>query len=89
MANYMKEELLMPIGLAPINVDMKVLADEKTKKHLESLGILPNSSIRVISSVNGGVVIAIKALLSLDLSIRRFIIFRLVNANAATVINQI
>ena len=82
----------MPIGLAPINVDMKVvkvLADEKTKKHLESLGILPNSSIRVISSVNGGVVIAIKALLSLDLSIRRFIIFRLVNANAATAINQI
>ena len=53
----------MPIGLAPINVDMKVvkvLADEKTEKHLESLGILPNSSIRVISSVNGGVVIAIK-----------------------------
>ena len=63
----------MPIGLAPINVDMKVvrvLLDEKTKKHLESLGILVNSSIKVISSVNGGVVVAIKdGRLALDRSI--------------------
>ena len=63
----------MPIGLAPINTEMKVvrvLADEKTKKHLESLGILANSSIKVISSVNGGVVIAIKSgRLALDRSI--------------------
>ena len=53
----------MPIGLAPVNVEMKVvrvLADEKTKKHLESLGILTNSLVTVISSVNGGVVIAVK-----------------------------
>jgi len=73
MTNYLKEEQFMPIGLAPINVDMKVvkvLADEKTKKHLESLGILPNASIRVISSVNGGVVIAVKeGRLALDHSI--------------------
>lgn len=63
----------MPIGLAPINVDIKVvkvLADDKTKKQLESLGILPNASIRVISSVNGGVVIAVKeGRLALDRSI--------------------
>ena len=63
----------MPIALAPINVDMKVvrvLLDDKTKKHLESLGILVNSSIKVISSVNGGVVIAIKeGRLALDKSI--------------------
>ena len=63
----------MPIGLAPINVEMKVvrvLTDEKTKKHLESLGILVNSSIIVISSVNGGVVIAVKeGRLALDRSI--------------------
>ena len=63
----------MPIGLAPINVEMKVvkvLADEKTKKHLESLGILVNSSVTVISSVNGGVVIAVKeGRLALDRSI--------------------
>ena len=63
----------MPIGLAPVNTEMrvvKVVADEKTKKHLESLGILVNSLITVISSVNGGVVIAVKdGRLALDRSI--------------------
>lgn len=63
----------MPIGLAPTNVEMtvvKVLTDEKTKKHLESLGILVNSKITVLSSVNGGVVIAVKeGRLALDKSI--------------------
>ena len=63
----------MPIGLAPLNVDMKVvrvLLDDKTKKHLESLGVLVNSSIKVISSVNGGVVVAVKdGRLALDRSI--------------------
>ena len=63
----------MPIGLAPVNVEMKVvrvLTDEKTKKHLESLGILVNSSIKVISSVNGGVVVAVKeGRLALDRSV--------------------
>ena len=63
----------MPIALAPLNTDMKVvkiLVDEKTKKYLESLGILVNSIITVISSVNGGVVIAVKeGRLALDRSI--------------------
>jgi len=63
----------MPIALAPTNTQMKVvkiLTDEKTKKHLESLGILVNSLITVISSVNGGVVIAVKeGRLALDRSI--------------------
>ena len=63
----------MPIGLAPLNVEMRVvrvLVDDKTKKHLESLGILTNSLITVISSVNGGVVVAVKdGRLALDRSI--------------------
>ena len=63
----------MPIALAPTNIEMKVvrvLLDEKTKKHLESLGILVNSQITVISSVNGGVVVAVKeGRLALDRSI--------------------
>ena len=49
--------------LAPLNEEVrviKILADEKTKKHLESLGILVNSKLIVLSSVNGGVVVAIK-----------------------------
>ena len=63
----------MPIALAPINTEMKIvriLTDEKTKKHLESLGILVNSLITVISSVNGGVVVAVKnGRLALDHSV--------------------
>ena len=63
----------MPIALAPVNTEMrvvKILLDDKTKKHLESLGVLVNSSIKIISSVNGGVVIAIKeGRLALDRSI--------------------
>ncbi|MBO7614152.1 MAG: ferrous iron transport protein A [Bacilli bacterium] len=63
----------MPIGLAPTNKEMKIvriLADDKTKKHLESLGVLVNALITVISSVNGGVVIAVKdGRLALDRSI--------------------
>ncbi len=63
----------MPIILAPTNQEvtiLKVLADEKTKKHLESLGILANAKITVLSSVNGGVVVAIKdGRLALDRSI--------------------
>ena len=53
----------MPIMLAPLNQEVrvvKVLANDKLKKHLESLGILVNSHLTVISSVNGGVVVAIK-----------------------------
>jgi len=63
----------MPIALAPTNVEVKVvrvLTDEKTKKHLESLGILVNSTLTVISSVNGGVVVAVKdGRLAIDKSI--------------------
>lgn len=53
----------MPIMLAPINQEVrvvKILANDKIKKHLESLGILVNSRLVVLSTVNGGVVVAIK-----------------------------
>ena len=63
----------MPIALAPINTEMKIvkiLVDEKLKKHLASLGMNLNSTITVISSVNGGVVVAIKeGRLALDRSV--------------------
>jgi ferrous iron transport protein A len=63
----------MPITLAPINTDIRIvriLTDEKTKKHLEDLGININAIIKVLSSVNGGVVVAIKnGRLALDRSI--------------------
>ena len=63
----------MPITLAPLNTDIRIvriLTDDKTKKHLEDLGININAVIKVLSSVNGGVVVAIKnGRLALDRSI--------------------
>ena len=63
----------MPIALAPLNEEVtikKVLLDEKNKKHLESLGILPNAKVVVISSMNGGVILQVKeGRLALDRSV--------------------
>lgn len=53
----------MPIVLAPTGRDLKVvriLTDENTKKHLESLGITVNSIISVISSSGGSVICVVK-----------------------------
>ena len=63
----------MPIALAPINEEVRsfrVLAEEKKKKHLESLGVLVNAKVTVVSSMNGGVIIIVKdGRLALDRSI--------------------
>lgn len=53
----------MPISIAPLNKELRVIrvsSDPKVKKHLESLGILINSVVRVLSSDNGNVIIALK-----------------------------
>ncbi len=53
----------MPISIAPLNKELRVIrvsSDPKIKKHLESLGILLNSIITVLSSDNGNVIIALK-----------------------------
>lgn len=53
----------MPIVLAPQNTQLKIVrisSDEKTKKHLESLGITVNGEISVLSSSGGTVVCKIK-----------------------------
>ena len=53
----------MPIVFAPLNIDLRivrVLVDDKTKKHLESLGITVNGNIKVLSSSGGSVVCKIK-----------------------------
>lgn len=53
----------MPILLAPTNVNLKIVsisADEKTKKHLENLGITINGEISVLSSSGGTVVCKVK-----------------------------
>jgi ferrous iron transport protein A len=53
----------MPIVFAPLNQEMtimKLATDEKTKKHLESLGITINGKIIVLSSSGGCVVCMVK-----------------------------
>ena len=53
----------MPIVVAPTNVSvrvLKILTDEKTKKHLESLGITVNSELIVLSSSGGSIILKIK-----------------------------
>lgn len=53
----------MPVVLAPINTPLKIVrivADEKLKKHLESLGITVNGEITVLSASGGSVVCKIK-----------------------------
>lgn len=53
----------MPLVLAPIGQEMKIVkivADEKTKKHLSNLGIIEKSEITVISSAGGSAVCIVK-----------------------------
>ena len=53
----------MPLAIAPINVKFKVvkiLTEEKIKKHLGSLGITINSIIEVISHSDGNVICIVK-----------------------------
>lgn len=53
----------MPIVLAPLNVPLKVVkiaADDKLKKYLESLGITVDGELTVLSSSGGSTVCKIK-----------------------------
>ena len=63
----------MPIVIAPSNCLLrvtKILTDEKTKKHLESLGITINSNLVLISENGGNVIIQVKeSRLALDKTI--------------------
>ncbi len=52
----------MPLIIAPLNKPLrivKILADDKTKKHLESLGITINSEIEVVSN-SSSIVLKVK-----------------------------
>lgn len=69
----------MPIVIAPLDTELKIVriaADEKLKKHLESLGITVNGNITVLSSEGGTVVCMIKdgrIALDSDLSAKIFV----------------
>ncbi len=69
----------MPIVFAPINTPLRIVrvaADDKTKKHLESLGISVNNEITVLSSAGGSVVCRVldgKLALDRNLSTKIFV----------------
>ena len=53
----------MPLLLAPIGQEVKIVriaADEKTKKHLQNLGVLVDETITVISTSGGSDVCRVK-----------------------------
>ena len=53
----------MPLILAPVGREMKIVkivADEKTKKHLSNLGVIVQSGITVLSSNGGSTVCIVK-----------------------------
>ena len=63
----------MPLILAPIGQEVtivKIVADEKTKKHLSNLGILVQGTITVLSSSGGSTLCRVKdGRLALDRSV--------------------
>ncbi len=69
----------MPIVFAPLDKTLKIVritADDKTKKHLESLGIVLNGEIIVLSTSGKTVVVKIKdgrIALDSDLSTKIFV----------------
>ncbi|MBS1456540.1 MAG: ferrous iron transport protein A [Clostridia bacterium] len=69
----------MPIVFAPLDKPLKIVritADDKTKKHLESLGIVLNGEIIVLSTSGKTVVVKIKdgrIALDSDLSTKIFV----------------
>lgn len=53
----------MPLVVAPIGRELrvvKILTDERTKKHLESLGITLSSKMTVLSESGGSIICIIK-----------------------------
>ena len=60
---YCLKEREMPLIVAPIGKEptiVRILTDEKTKKHLESLGITLSSTIRIVSQSGGSTICMIK-----------------------------
>lgn len=70
----------MPLSLAPLNVELeiiKMLLEEKERKHLESLGLTIGSKIRILDSNNGNLILLVKnCRLALDKSVATKILVR-------------
>ena len=70
----------MPLVIAPLNTKLKVikiLLDDKTKKHLESLGITIDCELTLLDNTNGNVILMVKdGRLALDKNIATKILVR-------------
>lgn len=68
----------MPISIAPLNQKLivkKVLGNDKVRKHLESLGIVPDRTIEVLGHSKSGFIILVNDMrLALDKDIASSII---------------
>ncbi len=71
----------MPIVMAPTNTPVtviKILAEDKVKKHLENLGITIGSSVTVLSEEGGSVILLVKeGRLALDKNLATKILVRI------------
>lgn len=53
----------MPLIIAPLDVELKIVkvqVDDKTKKHLESLGLYVGGIVKVISDNRGNLICLVK-----------------------------
>ena len=54
---------MMPLGLAPVDeesVIKKVGGNAETKKHLENLGFVPGTVVRIVSEMSGNIIVNVK-----------------------------
>lgn len=54
---------MMPLVLADIgeeNIIKKIGGSAETKKHLEDLGFVPGSTVTIISTLGGNIIVSIK-----------------------------
>lgn len=42
------------------NIILKISGNPETKKHLENLGFVPGGKVRVVSSMNGNLIVSVK-----------------------------
>lgn len=71
----------MPIVMAPMNTPVtviKILTEDKVKKHLENLGITIGSTVTVLSEEGGSVILLVKeGRLALDKNLATKILVRI------------
>lgn len=65
----------MPLMIAPMGVSLnvrRVSGDEKVRRHLEALGIIPDQKISLLSTTNNGVIVLVNdSRLALDNQVAR------------------